>query len=76
MSEFEVENHRHDGTREQSLCQGCSCVCGEAESPSPRGPGSHYASWHTDSELDSDDVEDTRGVTVVVPPSGLAAPLS
>lgn len=55
---------------------GCSCVCGRAESPSPRGPGSHYASWHTDSELDSDDVEDTRGVTVVVPPSGLAAPLS
>ncbi|EOD15886.1 hypothetical protein EMIHUDRAFT_119187 [Emiliania huxleyi CCMP1516] len=31
-----------------------------------RGVGSHYASWHTDSELDSDDVEDTRGVTVVV----------
>ena len=30
------------------------------------GMGAHYAGWHTDAELDSDDVEDARAVTVVV----------
>lgn len=30
------------------------------------GPGAHYASWHTDSEPNSDDPEDARAVTVVL----------
>lgn len=30
------------------------------------GPGAHYASWHTDAELNSDDPEDARAVTVVL----------
>lgn len=30
------------------------------------GVGAHYAGWHTDAELDSEDTEDARAVTVVV----------